>query len=65
LLPLFGFIDKDDKLALNKLLNASMDNGIVCESIDQFTGICTTGEAFATCAGYLAYSLILHNKLSK
>lgn len=52
-----------DKEALEKLLNASMDNGIACESIDEFTGVCTTGDAFATCAGYLSYSLILNSRL--
>ena len=44
--------------SLNKLINAKMDNGIACESIDENTGCCTTGEAFATCAGYLSFSLI-------
>ncbi len=39
------------------LLNAVMDNGIACESIDENTGECTTGEAFATCAGFLAYAV--------
>jgi hypothetical protein len=39
------------------LLNAPMDNGIACESIDEETGECATGEAFATCAGFLAYSI--------
>lgn len=34
-----------------------MDNGIACESVDENTGECTTGEAFATCAGFLAYSI--------
>ena len=34
-----------------------MDNGIACESIDEHTGACTTGEAFATCAGFLAYAM--------
>lgn len=34
-----------------------MDNGIACESVNEMTGECTTGEAFATCAGFLAYSL--------
>lgn len=47
-----------DKDSLNKLINAEMDNGIACESIDEYSGECTTGEAFATCAGYLSYSLI-------
>ncbi len=47
-----------DEDSLNKLINADMDNGIACESIDEYSGKCTTGEAFATCAGYLAFSLI-------
>ncbi|MGD6731098.1 MAG: glycoside hydrolase family 125 protein [Pleomorphochaeta sp.] len=47
-----------DMDSINKLLKAKMDNGIACESIDEYTGECTTGEAFATCAGYLAFSLI-------
>ncbi len=44
--------------AIQKLLHASMDHGIACESIDENTGYATTGEAFATCAGYIAYVLI-------
>ncbi|MFA7189421.1 MAG: glycoside hydrolase family 125 protein [Sphaerochaetaceae bacterium] len=44
--------------ATRKLVHASMDNGIACESIDETTGECTTGEAFATCAGFVAWSLI-------
>ncbi len=36
---------------------APMDGGIACESIDEETGVCTSGEAFATCAGFLCYSL--------
>lgn len=47
-----------DDDSLNKLLQAPMDNKIACESIDEESGECTTGEAFATCAGYLAFSLI-------
>ena len=40
------------------ILRASpMDNGIACESIDEVTGECTTGEAFATCAGFVCYAL--------
>lgn len=35
----------------------SMDNGIACESVDGVTGYCTTGEAFATCAGFLCHSI--------
>ena len=44
--------------AIQKLLDAPMDHGIACESIDEHTGYATTGQAFATCAGYLAYVLI-------
>lgn len=39
------------------LRRVSMDNGIACESVDEVTGVCTTGEAFATCAGFLCYAL--------
>jgi len=39
------------------LTHAAMDNGIVCESIDEITGECATGEAFATCAGFVAYAV--------
>ena len=39
------------------LLKASMDNGIACESIDENTGECVTGAAFATCAGFLAFAI--------
>lgn len=39
------------------LMRTQMDNGIACESVDEETGECTTGEAFATCAGFLAYAL--------
>lgn len=35
----------------------SMDNGIACESVDEVTGFCTTGEAFATCAGFLCHAI--------
>lgn len=42
---------------LNILRGASMDNGIVCESIHEHTGECTTGEAFATCAGFVCHAL--------
>ena len=39
------------------LLNTEMDNGMACESVHEDTGECTTGAAFATCAGFLAYAL--------
>lgn len=34
-----------------------MDNCIACESVDEVTGESTTGYAFATCPGFLAYAL--------
>jgi len=34
-----------------------MDGVVACESIDEHTGQCATGAAFATCAGYLAYAI--------
>ena len=43
--------------AFQHLLATKMDNGIACESVDEDTGKCTTGAAFATCAGFLAYSI--------
>lgn len=43
--------------ALKFLKNAKMDNGIACESVDEHTGESATGDAFATCAGFLAYGL--------
>lgn len=36
-----------------------MDNLIACESVDEHTGECVTGAAFATCAGFLAYTMRL------
>ena len=43
--------------ALAHLRLTRMDNGVACESVNEHTGACETGEAFATCAGFLAYSL--------
>ena len=39
------------------LMKTSMDNGIACESINEHSGECETGAAFATCAGFLAFAL--------
>lgn len=44
--------------ALTHLTRTNMDNGIACESVNEYNGVCETGEAFATCAGFLAYSLL-------
>lgn len=35
-----------------------MDNGYACETVNQEDGSLHTGAAFATCAGFVAYSLI-------
>ncbi len=43
--------------ALSHLRLTGMDNGVACESVNETTGACETGEAFATCAGFLAYAL--------
>ena len=43
--------------AKEHLLRTPMDNGFACESVHEETGECATGEAFATCAGFLAYAL--------
>ncbi len=34
-----------------------MDAGLACETIDAYDGTVRTGPAFATCAGFLAYSI--------
>ena len=43
--------------SLDLLRRAEMDNGIVCESIDEHTGQSATGDAFATCAGFVCHAL--------
>lgn len=43
--------------ALIELELLKMDNGIACESVDPVTGVCMTGAAFATCAGFLCHSM--------
>ena len=43
--------------ALEHLCRAKLDNGIACESVDEHTGECATGEAFATCAGFICHAL--------
>jgi len=53
-----GLISGRKEASLDFLCRASMDNGIACESVDEMTGECTTGAAFATCAGFLAYCLM-------
>lgn len=45
--------------AKDLLLRTTLDNGIACESINEDTGLPETGEHFATCAGFLAYSIYI------
>ncbi len=45
--------------AINMLKRTKMDNYIACESIDEKTGEVATGAHFATCSGFLVYSLLI------
>ena len=47
--------------AIKEVELLEMDNGIACESVDPVKGTCTTGAAFATCAGFLCHSLKVAN----
>ena len=44
--------------AVTQMLDMQMDNGLACESVNEYTGEAETGEAFATCAGLYAYALM-------
>lgn len=58
ILSLSNSMLSDRKEAAKKhLMLCKMDNGIACESVDEYTGESTTGDAFATCAGFLAYGI--------
>lgn len=46
-----------EERAISILRRAFLDNGIVCESIDEHTGECATGEHFATAAGFVCHAL--------
>ncbi len=52
-----SFLSGRKEHAKDLVLRTPMDGGIACESIDEHTGIPRTGEHFATCAGFLAYSI--------
>lgn len=43
--------------AKRHLMLCRFDNGIACESVDPVTGESRTGNAFATCAGFLAFAI--------
>lgn len=51
--------------AFRELEMLVMDNGIACESVDPVQGICTTGAAFATCAGFLCHAMKTASELRK
>ena len=51
--------------ALRELTIMPMDNGIAFESVDADTGECTTGSAFATCAGFLCHALLTACRLHR
>jgi len=46
--------------ALDFLKRVKMDNGFFCETVDPETGTVSTGAAFASAAGFLAYALYQH-----
>ncbi len=48
--------------AVENMLKMPMDSDLACESIHCETGIVTSGNAFATCAGYYAYALMQYYK---
>lgn len=52
-----SMLSDQKEAAKRHLLLCGMDNGIACESVDEYTGESRTGDAFATCAGFLAYAL--------
>ncbi len=52
-----SLLSGNEQSAVANLRKMDMDNGIACESVYEDTGNCATGEAFATCAGFLAYAL--------
>ena len=51
--------------ALTHLKRTRMDNGVACESVHKDTGECETGFAFATCAGFPAYTLMQGDVVSR
>ncbi len=48
--------------AWRELEIVKLDNGIACEGMDPVDGSSRTGEAFATCAGFLCHSMRVANE---
>ncbi len=55
----YELLNGDRRAALAILAEAELDNGLACETVDTTTGRVKTGAAFATCAGFLAHSLVV------
>lgn len=52
--------ERADGNTIAQMLEMRMDNDIACESVSEKDGTCTSGEAFATCAGLYAYALMVY-----
>ena len=52
--------ERADGNTVEQMLDMCMDKDIACESISEKDGTCTSGEAFATCAGLYAYALMVY-----
>lgn len=51
---------RGDAKTIGQMLDMHMDNDVACESVSEKDGTCTSGEAFATCAGLYAYALMTY-----
>lgn len=52
-----SLLSEKKEAAKRHLLLCKLDNGVACESVDAYSGESATGDAFATCAGFLAYAI--------
>lgn len=52
-----SMLSSHHKQAFEELELVKMDNGIACESVNEQTGECSSGAAFATCAGFLCHAM--------
>jgi len=50
-------VSEYENFGLEFFRKSIMDDYIACESVDEKTGLSITGNAFATCAGFIAYTL--------
>ncbi len=49
----------DENFPIDYIADIPLDDGLACESYDKDTGLASTGTAFASAAGFLAYSIYL------